>query len=112
MIKECQDILALNWRPVGSAPRDGTIIWLAGDLNLFLGFWMPGKRYECHGSVGGGWRMLTTDGSRESLPFAPTLWQPAPVPPAKTPERTIVQFIEGLLDRINDLEKTLQESGN
>jgi hypothetical protein len=80
---EHQKLLAKAWRPAETAPRDGSIIWLSDGCGVFLGFWLDGEQYEVHGSVAGGWRLLTHDGRRKDLHFAPTLWQSAPLSPGQ-----------------------------
>jgi hypothetical protein len=73
-----------EWQPIETAPKDGTYIWLARPGTMRIGWWASGEKYECHGSIGGGWRdhaLSDTLGGARDLTYAPTHWQPVPEPP-------------------------------
>lgn len=72
-----------NWENINTAPKDGSYIWLSGDFCMRIGFWMEGKEYECHGTVGGGWRDAAKAEGRgvNDLAFAATRWMPTPKHP-------------------------------
>ncbi len=74
--------MSSEWRPIAEAPK-GRIIWLSDGGCMRLGYWRDGAEFECHGSVGGGWRDFAhcDVGYPRDLAFAPTYWQPAPEPP-------------------------------
>lgn len=69
------------WRPITSAPKDGTFIWLTDGSFLRIGYWY----------------VVTADASKEhwadfalaevgrpsDLAFVPTHWQPLPAGPPK-----------------------------
>lgn len=69
-----------DWQRIETAPRDGTIIWLANRNIMRLGWWTSNRGYENHGTVGGGWidKGLAEAGGVRGLTFAPTHWQPTP----------------------------------
>jgi len=66
-----------DWRPIATAPRDGTHIWLSDGFFMRLGFW----------------RVVTADPSREQWvdmeeglapQWAPVFWMPLPRSPHRT----------------------------
>ena len=62
-----------NWRPIETAPKDGTPV--------LLGF--PGYLHAMHGHYEDGiWGQLDSDFGFEHLPTQPTHWMPLPAPPA------------------------------
>lgn len=72
----------IEWRPIETAPRDGTRIWLGTSHSIRIGFWQQGEMHENHGSIGGGWRDMCAaeqiDGMTD-LHFLPTHSQAAKI---------------------------------
>jgi hypothetical protein len=70
-----------TWRPIESAPRDGTEIILRRDQRIGGGFWITWPDTEtCEG--GEGWS-VGADGCHWDDAAAPTHWQPLPTPPLR-----------------------------
>lgn len=72
--------MVADWLPMETAPLNENI-WLANDHSIRVGFWLAGKKHECRGSVGGGWKdfaLSEAQGSPMDLRFQPTKWQPTP----------------------------------
>ena len=63
-----------GWRPIETAPKDGTTIILANGERAGIGFW---REFTQSGYPWRNWffNMLN------SQPYAPTHWQPLPPPP-------------------------------
>jgi hypothetical protein len=61
------------WRPIESAPKDGTAVLLFGDGDTFVGQW----------STYSTWNLVHAGGYAEDAdaPSSPTLWLPLPEPP-------------------------------
>lgn len=59
----------VDWRPIDTAPHDGTRIWLGDAVNVVTGFWSPPV---------GAWRCDWQVGNAGDKP---THWAPLPVPP-------------------------------
>ena len=87
--EELNRMLPGGWRPIESAPKDGTRI-LACDRyqDLFVAYWMNDRAWFRHS----GWVYYTNDyeGSDGCMVFnigecQPTHWMPLPSPPDLTP---------------------------
>lgn len=76
--------MSAGWRPIESAPRDGTRI-LLGDPDGFPGyegFWMADPSRNHWGETG--WFAVDSDILCEH-PHSPSCWMPLPVCPLPTP---------------------------
>lgn len=62
-----------GWRPIDTAPKDGTSILLGHRHAAFDGYWSD---------EAGGWVNGQTNRYDELLTYEPTHWQPLPTPPA------------------------------
>ena len=71
------DLQAL-WKPIETAPTDGTRI-LVADRNA-AGGWVEAARY--HGDYGGWWMVNTDPTDYYDGQVYPTVWQPMPDPPS------------------------------
>jgi hypothetical protein len=62
----------MEWQPIGTAPKDGTVVMLVNDNDIFLGSYDDGyiEGYE--------WR-IHIDGCHAGQP---THWMPLPEPPS------------------------------
>lgn len=66
-----------GWRPIETAPRDGTVIWLANEHSLRVGAWISGRWAD--------WVRAELGGTCD-LHFTPTHWAPVPTPPSPSGE--------------------------
>jgi len=78
-----------DWRPIETAPKDGTIIDIGG--RAFDGVFERwcNAHWEDRGGEEGTWRGPWSDGYESELPddrFVPTHWMPLPAPPSPTHE--------------------------
>jgi hypothetical protein len=72
----------MEWQPIGTAPVDGSIIWVADANSICVGYfnqnawrnWFKGPRYE-NAHLG------AEAFAPEQVWFEPTHWQPTPQPP-------------------------------
>lgn len=62
-----------DWRPMSSAPHDGTYIWLACDTCMRVGYWLNERWADANGQS-----------PRLDLLYTPTCWQPLPRLPVKS----------------------------
>lgn len=77
----------MSWQPIETAPRDGTLILLAGNAQMVSGRWREAIP-ERNEPFGGGWfwaRAIPAmwelvDGTGMTF-VSPTHWQPLPEPP-------------------------------
>ena len=70
---------ALEWRPIDSAPKDGTavLLGLSGWTSPFSGWW---AKYETEDKKPG-WTDGTRNEHKEYATFDPSHWLPLPAPP-------------------------------
>lgn len=82
---ERDGLLVPEWQPIETAPKDGTVIWLAKEGHMRLGLWTNGAEHENHGTKDGGWiDWVNAHGTGpRGLRFAPTHWMPLPTPPGE-----------------------------
>lgn len=63
-----------EWRPIETAPRDGTpILGFNGAAQTVVAWWAPG---------GGYWNLVACGAYAEDGEWTPTYWQPLPAPPS------------------------------
>lgn len=64
-----------DWRPIASAPKNGTWLLLWNDNTMFVGFWqaLRGSR--------SGWMLTEPAEALLDSRFQPTHWMPLPEPP-------------------------------
>ena len=66
---------AHGWRPIESAPRDGTAILGWADGSFAVVHWVDWGRGD------GDWQLTETGSFADDGPWWPTHWQPLPPPP-------------------------------
>jgi hypothetical protein len=69
-----------GWLPIGTAPKDGTVVWVASAHSLRLAKWRSGDYYQYRDFVGGGWADFAGLEHHDvtDLQFSPTHWLPIP----------------------------------
>lgn len=73
------------WRDVSTAPRDGTVIWVADESSMVVAYW-AGQNEQCWRNWFAGTRIRGLNISVDAyLPipiwFEPKFWQPLPTLP-------------------------------
>ncbi len=63
----------MDWRPIETAPKDGSPIWLSTSANIRVGFWEADRWVDLS--------LAEHGGGRRDLLFTPTHWMPLPEPP-------------------------------
>jgi len=67
----------LQWQPMQSAPKDGSVIWVTNGFGLWLAYWEQRLR----------WREFTVaqHHPHSKLQIRPIAWQPGPILPDISP---------------------------
>ena len=74
----------MEWRPIGSAPRDGTAVLLTVNGLTLPGYWREQDEDAVRlDRAAGGWFGWTPIWVSEFALAAPTHWMPLPAPPGQ-----------------------------